>query len=328
MVAPAGRSRDVSHWQTLTGQPLAPQDWDMVKISQGARYRDREARQFLDAFKTAGTRHLCGYLYLTTTATAQQQVDNFMAGVRATGHDLDVAVIDWEIDEVNKIAPVEVVEEVYRLLVKQFPARPGGTFRVGVYTSDWVAGFRAWRARNPLVPLFYANYNTNPTSTAGGWQESARYGAVCWQWTSKGVDPGFTAGIDLNHTLNRVWLDGLKGADVSCPTPPVEPPPPAPIPVPPPAPGFPTVGIPTAPLRRGDGGRQVGRLIAILKAFKWYPAQFAADLNNQAYGPRCEAGVRAFQQWAGLPVTGAYGELDYQQLVALERELTGIGAAA
>ena len=30
-----------------------------------------------------------------------------------------------------------------------------------------------------------------------------------WQWTSTGSDPGFKAGIDMNHVLKSAWFDGL-----------------------------------------------------------------------------------------------------------------------
>lgn len=205
MPTPAGRNRDTSHWQTLTGKPLTPNLFDLHKASQGRSYKDPTLAKFTTAYRAAGTKWVGAYLYLTTTATAQQQVDNYVAAISAAGvATIDFVVVDWERDEKGAVPPVSMVEEVCGLLDARF-----GANRVAVYSSDWVTGFSAWRTRNPGRALFYANYNTSADKPTGGWQECARWDATVWQWTSTGTDPAFTGGIDLNHVLKPAWFDGL-----------------------------------------------------------------------------------------------------------------------
>ncbi len=84
-------------------------------------------------------------------------------------------------------------------------------------------------------------------------------------------------------------------------------------------------GLPDAPLFLGSSGPQVVALIELLKAFRWYPAEWLSDRNDGKFGARTEAGVRAMQLAFGLASTGIYGEIEVAALVALRAYLAALG---
>ena len=83
--------------------------------------------------------------------------------------------------------------------------------------------------------------------------------------------------------------------------------------------------VPRAPLRKGDKGLGVRRLINQLKFWKWYPAAYMDDKNDGQYGDRCVRGVKNMQKALKVPIHGTY---DRRTARALRKFITAMGEAA
>ncbi len=106
---------------------------------------------------------------------------------------------------------------------------------------------------------------------------------------------------------SRWWMDQLRasvakhaGELVSPPKPPVVPPP-STLP-----PDSLRAGVPLPTLKVGSSGDEVRKLIDVLKFWKWYPAQFANDVNNGQYGERTQTGTKTMQAALKVNAHGVY----------------------
>ena len=214
-MTPNADGPDISHWQKLTGRPF-DSDWRVVSIkcSEGERSGDSTFVERWSMLRDARIEYRGAYHWLRSDSSVKAQAENLCRRIDQMGglQTGEFIQCDWE--TTPKIADVTVtqVEEWCRRVNEHF-----GAERVIVYASDWVPGFAVWRARNPQVPLWYANYNVGQTVT-GGWSECARYHADVWQWTSKFQHPSIVGGFDMNHVFNWSALERLVGRAVT-PTP-------------------------------------------------------------------------------------------------------------
>lgn len=223
MTTPDSDGIDISHWNKIT-------DWDAIpdfplwcmKATEGKSFRspvfDERWPKAREKAKYNGAYH-----WLRSDSSVLVQFNNFRKAINDHGglKQGDFVMLDWETTPGIKDVTVAYVEQWIKLVEKEWPGRHI------VYCSDWVPGFDSWREKNPTYPLWYANYNTGPSSR-GGAAETDEYGADVWQWTSTALVPGFQSGIDMNDVLNWDTLDKIGGYDTPVEAEP-DLPPPAPV---------------------------------------------------------------------------------------------------
>ena len=206
MATPDRDGIDISHWNRID-------DWDAIpdfplwcmKATEGRSFRspvfDERWPKARELAKYNGAYH-----WLRSDSPVLVQFNNFRKAINDHGGlELgDFVMLDWETTPGIKNVTVANVDVWIELCEKEWPGRHI------VYCSDWVPGFKTWRAKNPDYPLWYANYNTGPSRT-GGAAETDEYGADVWQWTSTALVPGFQAGIDMNDVLDWSTLDDIGG---------------------------------------------------------------------------------------------------------------------
>lgn len=217
MTTPTMHGFDVSHWNTVL--PVAGLD-DLIpdyplmsgKFSEGATYRDPLRTNFWSLFRRNGARYRSGFHWIRSSSSNAKQVDNFLGVYRDLGElsktgTLNKGVflqLDWETTKGIPDCSVDQIEDWCDRVTRVVGPR------LVVYASDWVPGFAQWRKRNPLVPLWYANYNQGDSAT-GGWAETRKYGADLWQFTSSYAVPGFASRVDGNMILNFATLEKVCG---------------------------------------------------------------------------------------------------------------------
>lgn len=141
-----------------------------------------------------------------------QQVDNYWRALSSqglvSGDGAQVGFfpqLDWERTAGIPDLPLWMVDQWVEAITGRV-----GRDRLIVYGSDWVPGFIEWRAENPDIAVWYANYNTGD-QPSGGWAESRKYNAAFWQFTDHYPVPGFKAPVDGNMILRRDVADRLAG---------------------------------------------------------------------------------------------------------------------
>lgn len=208
-------------YQPVTDWDAIPQYLVMsVKCTEGATAEKAGARTYWAQFRRRNFRYRGLYHWLRPDSTAAAQFANLKRFVDSVGglRVGEFVQVDWErtLDAKGKPLPMPTLAlllEFNRLCQREWPGK------VLVYVSDWVTNFHQWLATNPVEPLWYANYNTDPKNYAGGWQECARYGAVVWQCTSTFTAPGINSPghTDANHIFDIGAMDRLAGYAVDPP---------------------------------------------------------------------------------------------------------------
>jgi GH25 family lysozyme M1 (1,4-beta-N-acetylmuramidase) len=217
MPAPNVDGIDISHWNLVSDESrILPMKLMSCKATEGPWFESPTFTTYWAMFKRLGARYRGAYHWVRSDSTARAQVDNLARALdRVGGLQVgDFIQLDWErtyrpTGELVADPTVALIEEWIRLAELRWGDR------IIVYGSDWVPNFLAWRKRNPLMPIWYANYNTGDKVTAG-WAECAKYNATVWQWTSVYKMPGFSwnpddplDGIDVNHVFDWGVLDRL-----------------------------------------------------------------------------------------------------------------------
>lgn len=202
-------------------------DWPQVpvyplmahKATEGKGYRDPFFVDRWRTFAARGHRYRAAYHWIRSDSPPAAQVANLTATLEATGSDTlrpgEFVQLDWETTPGIVNVTATQVDEWLTL----FRARWGD--RVCVYSSAWVPGFTAWRAANPDVPVWYADYRPE-----AGRVQANRYGATLWQWTSTLRVPGISEGVDANEILRPDVLDRITEVSVTT-FPPATPQPPS-----------------------------------------------------------------------------------------------------
>jgi GH25 family lysozyme M1 (1,4-beta-N-acetylmuramidase) len=208
---------DISHWNLVSDESrILPMKLMSCKATEGPWFESPTFTTYWAMFKRLGARYRGAYHWVRSDSTARAQVDNLARALdRVGGLQVgDFIQLDWErtyrpTGELVADPTVALIEEWIRLAELRWGDR------IIVYGSDWVPNFLAWRKRNPLMPIWYANYNTG-TGPTHGWAECAKYNAAVWQWTSVYKMPGFSwnpddplDGIDVNHVFDWGVLDRL-----------------------------------------------------------------------------------------------------------------------
>jgi len=217
MATPDRDGIDISHWNKITDWDDIPKfDLWCMKATEGPSFRspvfDERWPKARGVAKYNGAYH-----WLRSNHSVLSQFNNFRKAINDHGglQPGDYVMLDWETTPGIPDLKVSQVDQWIKLVEKEWPGRHI------VYCSDWVPGFKTWRKANPDYPLWYANYNTGPSSR-GGAAETDEYGADVWQWTSTALVPGFAAGIDMNDVLDWTTMDrisGLAGSQPDLPPP-------------------------------------------------------------------------------------------------------------
>jgi len=217
---------DVAHYQYVVDEALIPHLPVMTcKGSEGARYKDPTRPNWLRIFRTRAE-VLGMYHWIRSDSPMDAQVQNLAGCYRQESvlpRDGELAPgwvvqLDWERTIGLRDLTVAEIEEWHHYANITF-----GPGRVITYASDWVPNFTTWRARHPDLPVWYANYSLSDLPS-GGQQESAKYKACLWQWSSQVMVPGIDTvsrpGIDVSEIENLEQI--LEAAHVAA-KPPVPP---------------------------------------------------------------------------------------------------------
>lgn len=228
---------DVAHYQIVTDEAAIPFLPVMTcKGSEGASYRDPTRPNWIRIFRTRA-KVMGMYHWVRSDSSMKAQVENLAGCFREEGalpRDGELAPgwivqLDWErtyrtVNGVKVLVRDLTVAEIDVWL--RYADETFGPGRVITYGSDWVPNFTAWRKLHPERPVWYANYSLSDLPS-GGQQESAKYKACLWQWSSQvmvpGVDTASRPGIDVSEMLNSAEV--YATAHITTPVP---------IPVPPP----------------------------------------------------------------------------------------------
>lgn len=228
---------DVAHYQVVIDEHLIPHLPVMTcKGSEGANYKDPTRPNWIRIFRDRA--EVIGmYHWVRSDSSMESQVQNLAACYREEGvlpRDGDLAPgwivqLDWERTYNNVNGSRVLVRDLTVAEIElwhHFADIAFGPGRVVTYGSDWVPNFITWRARNPDKPVWYANYSLSDLP-AGGQQESAKYNACLWQWSSQvmvpGLDTASRPGIDVSEIQNLQQILTAAHLTVDPPTPtPVE----------------------------------------------------------------------------------------------------------
>lgn len=203
---------DISHWNSWTGTTElvnwdAVPDFDLIalKATEGQRSSSKAFVPRWRRLEDRGTKYRGAYHWIRSDSTPRAQAEWHARFMTEHGWgDGCFTQLDWETTPgIRNVTPDEVNEFL------EVHAAELGPGRCCVYGSDWVPGFTEWRRQNQDVPVWYANYRTNPAQAGNGWAESREFGAAIWQWSSTEPVPGFQAGIDVNHVFDWSALDRL-----------------------------------------------------------------------------------------------------------------------
>lgn len=222
---------DVAHYQIVTNEDLIPHLPVMTcKGSEGANYKDPTRPNWIRIFRTRAA--IMGmYHWVRSDSPLQVQVQNLADCYREEGalpRDGELAPgwivqLDWERTYKNVNGTRVLVRDLTVAEIELWHKSADAMFgpgRVVTYASDWVPGFIEWRQRNPDKPVWYANYSLSDLPS-GGQQESAKYKACLWQWSSQvmvpGLDTASRPGIDVSEILDYAEL--LAAAHLEQPTP-------------------------------------------------------------------------------------------------------------
>lgn len=304
---------DISHWNPISNWDEIPEfDLWCMKATEGKGFRSPVFNTNWAKCRELGVKYLGAYHWIRSDSTMVQQVANLKRAIDDHDglRDGEFIMLDWETTPGIKNVTVAQVDEWLDLAEAEWPGK------IIVYCSDWVPGFKTWRAKNPDYPLWYANYNLGPTER-GGAAETDFYGADVWQWTSSADVPGFADDtIDMNDVLDWSWFESLY------PTKPVGIVKPAPDPAPwppynPPASWglFPLdVNKPNlrqTPARTEQSHWHVSYLQDVLRLKCGQNV-----VKDGWFGPQTEFAVRRVQKFFGLTVDGwvgkqTWGTIDY-----------------
>jgi len=204
---PESEAIDISHWNRIT-------DWDAVpefrmwcmKATEGKGFRSNVFNSRWVKLRELGVEMRGAYHWIRSDSSVLDQFKNLRRAINDHGglQRGEFVMLDWETTPGIKNVTVAMVNQWIKLVEKEWPGRHI------VYASDWVPGFKTWRNENPDYPLWYANYNTGPSSR-GGAAETDEYGADVWQWTSTALVPGFQKGIDMNDVLDWETMESISG---------------------------------------------------------------------------------------------------------------------
>ncbi len=228
---------DVAHYQYVTDEDAIPHLPVMTcKASEGANYKDPTRPNWIRIFKERA--EVIGmYHWIRSDAPLLAQVENLADCYREEGvlpRDGELAPgwivqLDWErtykmVNGVRTLVRDMTVAEVE--MWHGYADRVFGPGRIVTYGSDWVPNFTTWRQRNPDKPVWYANYSLSDLPS-GGQQESAKFNACLWQWSSQvmvpGIDTRSRPGIDVSQVLNMAQV--RAAAHLMPPIPPAPQPP-------------------------------------------------------------------------------------------------------
>lgn len=225
---------DVARYQKVIDEAAIPHVPLMTcKASEGATYKDATRPNWIRIFRTHAD--MIGmYHWIRSDSPLDAQVANLAECYRQEGAlpapgQLApgwIVQLDWERTYNNVNGQRVLVRDMTVAEIEQWHEIADATFgpgRVVTYASDWVPGFYEWRKRNPGKPLWYANYRL-VDDAIGGLQESARYDACLWQWSSQKVVPGVDTisrpGIDVSEILKPDQLSQAAALDATpAPTP-------------------------------------------------------------------------------------------------------------
>ncbi len=222
MPTPHADGPDLSHYQTLTGQPVDP-TWRLFahKCSEGRTSGDAMFPARWQWARKQGFKYRGAYHWLRSDSTMALQAVNLTQRLDALGglQRGEFVQCDWERTS-NVADPTAAQTAEWCDRVEQHYGRAC----VIVYSSDWLSGFTTWRNLRPDFPLWYANYVTVPNfKHTDGWAECAKHGADVWQWTNSFAHASITPQFDMNHIFNAATLDRItdqQQAPVPAPNPP------------------------------------------------------------------------------------------------------------
>jgi GH25 family lysozyme M1 (1,4-beta-N-acetylmuramidase) len=209
---------DVSHWNTVTATADVPELPLMsCKATEGRSFVSPTLTMYASMFEQKAARYSGVYHWIRSDSSVQAQVDNLLNALNKVGWiepsgALRVGALiqlDWERTTKNlKDRPPEVLPDPPVAMIEEWVDRVQQRFgdRVIVYSADWMPAFAPWRERNPGVPLWYANYNSE-----SGRKKCTKYNADVWQWSSKTKVSGFLKGIDVNEILTVATLERITG---------------------------------------------------------------------------------------------------------------------
>jgi GH25 family lysozyme M1 (1,4-beta-N-acetylmuramidase) len=201
---------DISHWNPISDWNEIPEfDLWCMKATEGRSFRSPVFETNWAKCVEKNVKYLGAYHWIRSDSSMEAQVNNLAHAINDVGglQDGQFIMLDWETTPGIRNVYVSEVEEWLALAEGMWPGK------VIVYASDWVPGFKTWRAKYPNIPLWYANYRL-VNDERGGKAETDMYGADVWQWTSSADVPGFADDtIDMNDVLDWSWFATLRDID-------------------------------------------------------------------------------------------------------------------
>jgi len=210
-------------YQQITGEPMP--EWPLFshKISEGANSGDKGFPTRWPWMREQGFKYRGAYHWLRSDSRVSDQVANVIRRLDPHGGLLIGEFIqsDWETTPGIHLIGAEGEREFCDRLHQHYQRECTIT-----YSSDWIPDspedsdtlgeFYNWlNLTQGNAPLWYANYNSDLTNPRGGWQETTKYGADIWQFTSSYFHPSIISvsggGFDMNHILNWDTLDRIAG---------------------------------------------------------------------------------------------------------------------
>lgn len=197
------RGIDLSGWNLPENPILAKQagvDFAIVKVINKSNKKDKLFDKHVTACKEAGINIIAGYTYCyaNTAKKAQTAADAFVA---AAGNDVKIMVLDLE-DACMKglgkkiVLIINIYMEVARKADMDFIIYTGASF--------YEPYLRAYSSLIQDIPIWWARYPDTKDRSITEPIPDIKYLPVIsneivgWQYSSKGVVPGYKGYIDLN----------------------------------------------------------------------------------------------------------------------------------
>lgn len=215
---------DVSHHNVVLDEAaVLPYRLMSCKATEGKKFVSPSLDYYVQLFARKNTQYQGVYHWIRSDSTMGEQVEHLKYQLIRIGwlvggklKNGKMIQLDWETTPGINHCEVWMIEE----WIDRMRTIVGD--RIIVYASDWVPGFTEWREKHPDMPLWYANYNTNPAHPRGGRQECKKFDADVWQWSSTADPPGFDPDIDVNEVLNWATLDRICNYATVTPISPVQ----------------------------------------------------------------------------------------------------------
>lgn len=194
---------DLSGWNIPTNPALAKQagvEFAIIKVINKSNKKDKLFDKHIESCKKAGIDIIAGYTYCyaNTVKKAQLAANAF---IMAAGKNINVMVLDLEDACMRGLGKnIILIINVY----KEAARRAGMDFIIYTGASYYEPCLRAYASLIADIPIWWARYPDTKSRSIKDPLPDTKYLPVIpneivgWQYSSKGIVPGYKGYIDLN----------------------------------------------------------------------------------------------------------------------------------